>query len=124
MGGTLGWIPNIPKDKSQGRRSFVDSRHADSACFCAQLSHDKGPIGIEGNMHPSQDLCAVICHVPKGLVQLQKTGFEWDSMHNGKLCKDVTMIPHVFFFEGRHQGMRPFLRQMHQSQQPCQAALP
>jgi len=26
--GTLGWIPNIPKDKSQGRRSFVESGHA------------------------------------------------------------------------------------------------
>jgi len=70
--GTLGWIPNIPKAKSQGQRSFLDSGHADSTHFCAQHSHDKGPIGVEGNTHPSQDLHAMIRHVLKGLVDGQK----------------------------------------------------
>ena len=95
--GTLGWIPNIPKDKSQGRRAFVDSGHADSTRFRAQLSHDEGLIGVDGDIHPSQDLHAMISHVLKGLVQLQKTGFKWDLMYKGKLYKDVTMIPYVAF---------------------------
>jgi len=48
-------------------------------------------------IHPSQDLHAMISHVLKGLVQLQKTGFKWDLMYKGKLYKDVTMIPYVAF---------------------------
>jgi len=122
--GMLGWIPNIQKDKSQGRRSFVDSGQADSTRFCAQLSHDEGSIGVNGNTHPSQDLHAVISHVPKGLVELQKTGFKWDLMHKGKLHKDVTMIPRLSGLRGGHQGSRLCLWQMRQSQQTCQAALP
>ena len=96
--GTLGWIPNIPKDKSQGRRAFVDSGHADSTRFRAQLSHDEGLIGVQGNVHPSQDLHAMISFVLKGLVELQKTGFKWDLMYKGKLYKDITLIPYVCYF--------------------------
>ena len=33
----------------------------------------------------------------KGLVQLQKTGFTWDLMHNGTLHKGVKMTPFVSF---------------------------
>jgi len=55
----------------------VDSGHADSTRFCAQLSHDEGLVGVNGNIHPSQDLHAMISHVLKGLVLLQKTGFKW-----------------------------------------------
>jgi len=75
----------------------VNSGHADSTRFCAQLSHDEGLIGVYSNIHPSQDLHAMISHVLKGLVQLQKTGFKWDLMYKGKLYKDVTMIPYVAF---------------------------
>jgi len=74
--GTLCWIPNIPKDKSQGRRAFVDPSHADSTCFRAQLSHDEGLIGVDGNVHLSHDLHAMLHHVLKGLVELQKTSFK------------------------------------------------
>ena len=95
--GTLGWIPNIPKDKSQGRRSFVESGHADSTRLRAQLDHDEGLIGVAGNVHPAQDLHAMISFVLKGLVQLQKTGFTWDLMYNGTLYKGVKMIPFVSF---------------------------
>jgi len=83
--GTLGWIPNIPKDKSQGRRSFVESGHADSTRLCAQLAHDEGLIGVAGNAHPAQDPHVVISFVLKGLVQLQKTSFAWDLVHSGTL---------------------------------------
>jgi len=95
--GTLGWIPNIPKDKSHGRRSFVDSLHADSTRFRAQLDHDEGLIGVNGNIHPSQDLHAMISYVLKGIVQLQKTGFIWDLYYNGRLHKGVKFIPFVSF---------------------------
>ena len=120
--GTLGWIPNIPKDKSQGRRAFVDSGHADSTRFRAQLSHDEGLIGVDGDIHPSQDLHAMISHVLKGLVQLQKTGFKWDLMYKGKLHKDVTMIPCVAFlrvdtkeadlFCGKHTNRNKHVKQL------------
>ena len=96
--GTLGWIPNIPKDKSQGRRSFVDSGHADATRFRAQITHDEGLIGVAGApVHKAQDLHAMISYVLKGFKELQKTGFKWDLMYNGKLYKDVTMIPFVSF---------------------------
>ena len=95
--GTLGWIPNIPKDKSQGRRAFVDSNHADSNRLHAQLMNDEGLIGVRGQIHPSQDLHAMISFVLKGLIQLQKTGFKWDLFYNGKLYKDITFKPFVAF---------------------------
>jgi len=95
--GTLGWIPNIPKDKSQGRRSFVESGHTDSTRLRAQLTHDEGIIGIAGNVHPAQDLHVMISFVLKGLVQLQKTGFTLDLMYNGTLYKGVKMMTFVSF---------------------------
>jgi len=120
--GTLGWILNIPKDKSQGRRSFVDSGHTDSTRFCAQLSHDEGLIGIEGNIHPSQDPHTMISHVLKGLVQLQKTGIKWELMHRIKLYKDITMIPYVSYlrvgikeadlFCGKHTNRNKHVKQL------------
>jgi len=95
--GTLGWIPNIPKDKSHGRRAFVDSGHADSTRYRAQLMRDEGVIGVDGEIHPSQDLHTMMGFVLKGLVQLQKTGFKWDLFYNGKLYKGVTFEPFVAF---------------------------
>jgi len=95
--GTLGWIPNIPKDKSQGRRSFVESGHADLTRLRAELTHDEGLIGVAGSAHPAQDPHVMISFVLKGLVQLQKTGFSWDLMYNGRLHKGVKMIPFVHF---------------------------
>jgi len=95
--GTLGWIANIPKDKAQGKRSFVESGHADSTHLRAQLTHDEGLIGVAGSVHPAQGLHVVISFVLKGFVQLQRTGFTWDLMHNGRLHKDVKMTPFVSF---------------------------
>ena len=95
--GTLGWIPNIPKDKSHGRQAFVESDHADSTHFKAQLAHDEGLIGVDGQIHPSQDLHHMLAYVLKGLVQLQKTGFFWDLSYNGTLYKDVLLRSSVTF---------------------------
>jgi len=106
--GTLGWIPNIPKNKSQGRRSFVESGHADSTRLRAQLIHDEGLIGVAGSVHPAQDLHVMISFVLKGLVQLQKTGFTWDLMHNGRLYKGVKMIPFVSFLRVDTKEADPF----------------
>ena len=65
--GTLGWIPNIPSDKSHGRRAFVDSGHADSTRYGAQLDHDEGLIGVTGDIHQAQDLHHMLSFVLKGL---------------------------------------------------------
>ena len=86
--GTLGWIPNIPSDKSHGRRAFVDSGHADSSRYGAQLDHNEGLIGAKDDMHKAQDLHHMLSFVLKGLKELQKTGFKWDLYYNGKLYKD------------------------------------
>ena len=96
--GDLGWIPNIPADKSQGRRAFVNSGHADSTRFQAQLTHDEGLIGVVGDIHPSQDLHFMVSHCLKGIKQLQETGFYWDLRYNGKLYKNIKFVPYVAFF--------------------------
>ena len=75
----------------------MESGHADSTRYSAQLAHDEGLIGVEGDIHPAQDLHAMISHVLKGLVELQKTGFKWDLMYNGKLYKDITFKPFLGF---------------------------
>jgi len=58
---------------------------------------NEGLIGVDGNTHLSQDLHAVLHHVLKGLMELQKTSFKWDLIHKGKLCKDIAMTPHVSY---------------------------
>jgi len=95
--GTSGWIPSIPKDKSQGRRFFVDSSHTDSTRFCAQLVSGEGPVGVQGSTHTKQGQRAAMSFVPTGLKELQKTGFAWDSMRNGKLHKGVETMPLASF---------------------------
>ena len=95
--GTLGWIPNIPSDKSHSRRAFVDSGHADSTRYGAQLDHDEGLIGVQGDIHKAQDLHHMLSYVLKGLKELQKTGFIWDLYYNGRLYKDVLFRPFVAF---------------------------
>ena len=95
--GTLGWIPNIPSDKSHGKRAFVDSGHADSTRYSAQLDHDEGLIGVQADIHKTQDLHHMLSFVLKGLKELQKTGFLWDLYYNGKLYKDVLFRPFVAF---------------------------
>jgi len=53
----------------------VDSGHASSTHFCAQLTHDKDLIGVEENVHPSQDLHVIISYVPKDLKESQQMRF-------------------------------------------------
>jgi len=86
----------------------VESGHANSTRLRAQLAHDEGPIGVAGNVHPTQDLHVVISFVPKGLVQLQKTGFTWDLMCNGTLHKGVKMTPVVSFLRVDTKEADPF----------------
>jgi hypothetical protein len=95
--GTLGWIPNIPKDKSQGRRAFVDSGHAESMRHAAKLDHDEGLMGNIGRIHRSQDLHTMISFVLQGFTRLTKTGFKWDLFYNGRLYKNITFRPFVAF---------------------------
>lgn len=95
--GTLGWIPNIPSDKSHGRRAFVDSGHADASRYGAELDHDEGLIGAQRDIHKAQDLHFMLNFVLKGLKELQQTGFKWDLYYNGKLYKDVLFRPFVAF---------------------------
>jgi hypothetical protein len=67
----------------------VDSGHADSTHYGAQLDHDEGLIGAKDDIHKAQDLHHMLSFVLKRLKELQKTGFKWDLYYNGKLCKDI-----------------------------------
>ena len=52
--GTSGWIPNVPKDKSQGKRFFVDSGHTDSTRFLPNLSVVKAQLGFKEAHTPNK----------------------------------------------------------------------
>ena len=97
---TLGYIPHIEREKSGGKRMMVDSEHMDSAWAAQKLATTEGEL-LEGagKVHPAQDFHTVLQDILESYVELQKTGFKWDLMHNGKLCKGVEFIPFVPFIK-------------------------
>jgi hypothetical protein len=93
---TLGYVPTIWKEKSRGKRQFMESRHVDSANPTSQV------IGMEGNLNlssgvPAQDFHAILSKILEEFIAIQEEGFEWELMHRGKEYKGIEFIPYVHF---------------------------
>jgi hypothetical protein len=98
---TLGYIPAIQlwKEKSRGKRQFMESGHVDSADPTSQL------IGMEGNLNvssgvPAQDFHTILSKILEEFIAIQEEGFdEWDLMYHGKEYQGVEFIPYIHFIK-------------------------
>ena len=95
---TLGYIPPISKDKSRGRRLFIESGHLDATRAIHESRKNEGHLtGKEA--HHAQDFHAMLDMILASYVEIQETGFIWDLFYNGKLYKDIEFIPFVPFIK-------------------------
>ena len=95
---TLGYIPPNSKDKSRGRRLFIESGHLDATRAIHESRKNEGQ--LTGNeAHHAQDFHAILDMILASYVKIQETGFVWDLFYNGHLYKDVEFIPFVPFIK-------------------------
>jgi hypothetical protein len=104
---TLGYIPNISKENSRGKKIFVETGHLDSMLLHHEMLEGEGESDDEEieeedlavSTCKAQDLHTMLGVILKEYVQLQQTGFIWD-LHDGKqLHKGVEFVPFVPFIK-------------------------
>jgi hypothetical protein len=94
----LGFIPPNSKDKSRGRRLFIESGHLDATRAVREARENEGKT-TKNDAHPAQDFHAMLDFILASYVKLQESGFVWDLFYNGKLYKDIEFIPFVPFIK-------------------------
>ena len=115
---TIGYIPEISKHNSRGKKMFVDSGHLDSLCLRPDLLEGEGDASCEASMasdeddnseeeadepketgDKAQDFHTILRIILKQYVELQNTGFLWDLQVGETMYKDVHFIPFVPFIK-------------------------
>jgi len=94
----LGYVPPISKQKSRGKRLFIDSKHLDAIRVVHEAQENEG--NLEGPyIHPAQDFHAMLDKVLESFVKLQNKGFVWDLSYNGNVYKNTEFVPFVPFIK-------------------------
>ena len=95
---TLGYIPPVEKDKSRGKRMFIESRHLESGRARFEAQKNEGQI-TNKDAKPAQDFHTMLDKILESYVKIQNRGFIWDLFYNDTLYKDVEFIPFVPFIK-------------------------
>lgn len=97
--GTLGYIPNPTKLKSQGHRQMADSGHTDGTLAYHELLENEGELDPDTPIHSAQDLHTMLETILASYVKMQKEGFKWDLFYNGKIYRDIEFVFFVPFIK-------------------------
>jgi hypothetical protein len=83
---TVGYVPVITGDKSQGARRFHESGHVESLMM--DIADDEGVFGGD-NVGKAQDLNTILSVLLEEYLTIQKRGFNWDLFYKGQLYEDI-----------------------------------
>jgi hypothetical protein len=93
---TVGYVPVINGDKSQGARRFHQSGHVESLMI--DVPDDEGIFGGD-NVEKAQDLHTILSVLLEEYLTIQEKGFHWDLFYNGRLYEDIEFVPYVHFIK-------------------------
>ena len=105
----LGWIPQVRQQRARGRKLFQESGHMESQDLqlvdgegeAAHVNQEAGSEDEEDKDEESdvkaQDFHTMLSTTLESFVDLQRTGFIWDLVYNGKLYKNIKFIIFVPF---------------------------
>lgn len=104
----LGFIPQVRKERSRGKKLFKESKHmesqdmvvmdgeGDTADEDSEDEDSEADEVIDGAVK-AQDFHTMLRFILKSFVELQRTGFVWDLVYKGKLYKDIEFVIFVPF---------------------------
>lgn len=92
---TLGYVAQISKPASRGKRLYGDSGHVD-AQNC-DLDDEEGRDDVTKEVCKAQDYHTMLDTILLSFLDLQTNGFIWDLRYRGKTYKDVEFVPFVMF---------------------------
>ena len=87
----LGYLPEISKHKSRGRRLFLDSQHVDSTMEHHDAMEGEGDIH-DDNVPKAQDMHTMLDVILASYVKLQNEGFIWDLKYQGAVFRNVEFV--------------------------------
>ena len=93
----LGYVPQISRPKSRGKRMLAASYHLDSARADYELAQNEGIVGTK-TVDEAQDEHTVFAKIWESFVEIQEKGFKWDLHYDGKLYKDIEFVLFTPFF--------------------------
>ena len=107
----LGFVPQVRKDTSRGKKIFQESRHLESQNVVVldgegASSSEEGTDSQAENSEPddeeddpvkAQDFHTMLSVILESFVDLQRTGFIWDLVYEGVLYKNVEFVIFVPF---------------------------
>ena len=102
----LGFIPVVRKDPARGKKTHQESGHMDSQdVMVLEGEGDPNQDGVdteeedeeEDGAVKAQDFHTMLKAILQSFVELQRTGFVWDLMYNGKLYQDIEFVIFVPF---------------------------
>ena len=94
----LGYIPQVSKDKSRGKRLLIESNHCDATRAQWEAQANEGVLDGKEAQH-AQDLHTMLDKILESYVKIQDSGFIWDLYYNNKLYKNVEFVPFVPFIK-------------------------
>ena len=99
---TLGYIPEISKGKSRGKRLIIDSQHIDAIRTQSEMVENEGKLTQKRGQKEAcgaQDLHTMLSAILESYLKVQETGFVWDLFYNGKEYKGVEFVLFVPFIK-------------------------
>jgi hypothetical protein len=104
----FGWIPQVRKERARGKKLFKESGHLDSQDVI--VMDGEGDTADEGGSETddqdeedgavkAQDFHTILSVILESFVNLQRTGFVWDLVYNGKLYRNIEFVIYVPFIK-------------------------
>lgn len=102
----LGFIPVVRKDPARGKRIFQESGHLDSQDVLVLEGEGAPSASNESDQEDedendaavkAQDFHTMLTTILESFIELQRTGFIWDLVYDGKLYRDIEFVLFVPF---------------------------
>jgi hypothetical protein len=94
---SLGFVGQVSKAKSRGKRLFRDSGHVDAQNY--DLDDEEGMDDATNDACKAQDYHTMLDMILVSFLDVQTNGFMWDLRYRGKTYKDVEFVPFVMFIK-------------------------
>ena len=92
---SLGYVAQISKAKSRGKRIYRESGHVDAQDY--DMNDEEGQEDGTKDVCKAQDYHTMLDAILMSYLDLQTNGFIWDLRYRGKTYKDVEFVPFVMF---------------------------
>jgi hypothetical protein len=92
---TLGYVAQISKPKSRGKRLYRETGHLDGQNY--DLEGEEGQANVTQDACKAQDYHTMLDAILESYLDVQDHGFIWDLRYRGKTYKDVEFVPYVMF---------------------------